>query len=311
MENESEIIGYIKYDGERVAPGVLDAGQASGALDGLNTLLRHFNAKQAPALREAEYEVPVRIGDGSWLAYVAAGAGVVTTAYLGTAAKKMAERDFEGFGLSDIFRQSMDGLRCLIRLTKHTRKPRGWSFSNLRWRKNNTEVGIENDQGDIEWLPAEYLKWFENPPNNAVRKLVEVVEEERELRVGVQSESGVEEESVGVADKGLFASEDSANEEYFVVEPELQHGDQVALEGRLTRGNASTNSLGLEYKDHILNCVPDSGSVVRFKPYLFLTCRVEGQITRLHGDRKVADRKPTMIVSNVVPLEEDDQQSLW
>ncbi len=70
MENESEIIGYIKYDGERVAPGVLDAGQAGSALDGLNTLIRHFNAKQAPALRDAEYEVPVRIGDGSWLAFV-------------------------------------------------------------------------------------------------------------------------------------------------------------------------------------------------------------------------------------------------
>lgn len=306
MENESEIIGYIKYDGERVAPGVLDAGQAGSALDGLNTLIRHFNAKQAPALRDAEYEVPVRIGDGSWLAFVVAGAGIVTTTYLSTAAKKMAERDFEGVGLSDIFRNSMDGLRCLIRLTKHTRKARGWSFSNLRWRKNNTEVGIENDQGEIEWIPAEYLVWFQNPPNNAVRKLVEVVEEERELRVGVQSKSGVEEESVRVADKRLFAPEDSTNEENLIVEPELQHGDQVALEGRLTRGNASTNSLGLEYKGHILNCVPDHGSIVRFKPYLFLTCRVVGQINRFHGDRK-----PTIIVSNVVPLEEDGQKSLW
>lgn len=73
MEAEKIEVGFVKYDGKEVTPGILDAGMAGMALTGLDDLLRYFNSKQSIDLAKLDYEVPVKIREGSWEAVVIAG----------------------------------------------------------------------------------------------------------------------------------------------------------------------------------------------------------------------------------------------
>lgn len=310
MEDETGEVGFIKYDGKAVAPGVLDAGKAGMALTGLDELLRFFNSKQAAELAKAEYDVPVRIREGSWEAVVIAGLSVFAMAYLGRAGNEMAKKDFEGVGLKDVFRKSLEAAVHLVRLVKHTSKLKGWLLENVRWRNNNSEVGIPNSQGQFEYFPAEYVQWYATMPPHFVKKIAEVVEEERTLTVGVFQNGVVFEEKITVLEKRIFTGEliEESDEEFLF--PELEHGMNVKLEGRLVRGNADTNSIGLDYQGHNLNCVPEHGSIVQYKPALFLRCMVEGRVSRLTKSHYIADRRPTIIIQRVTPIENDAQQKL-
>lgn len=310
MSEENTEVGFVKYDGKAVAPGILDAGKAGMALTGLDELLRFFNSKQSVDLAKAEYEVPVQVRDGSWEAVVIVGLSAFAMAYLGRAGNEMAKKDFEGVGLKDVFKKSLQAAVHLIRLAKHTSKLKGWLLEKVQWRNDNTEVGIPNKDGYYEYFPTEFVNWYASMPLQIMRKIAEVIEEERTLTVGVFEGNEIVQESVTIREKRIFTREldDESDDEFLF--PELEHGTEVKLEGRLTRGNEETNSIGLGYQGHILNCVPAEGSVVQYKPALFLRCLVEGRVTRLSKSPIVAERKPTIIIARVTPLERDTQQVL-
>ena len=144
-------------------------------------------------------------------------------------------------------------------------------------------------------------------PPQIFRKMAEVIEKERSLIVGVFDGGVLVQEKITIREKRIFVmdTDDEVDEEFLF--PELEQGMIVKLEGRLTRGNAETNSVGLDYKGHILNCVPETGSVVQYKSALFLRCIVEGAVTRLNKTHVVAERKPTIIFKRITPLENDSQ----
>lgn len=310
MGDEKIEVGFVKYDGKAVTPGILDAGKAGMALTGLDDLLRYFNSKQSVDLAKADYEVPVQIREGSWEAVVIAGLSVFAMAYLGRAGNEMAKKDFDGVGLKDVFKKSLQAVVHLIRLAKHTSKLKGWLLGNVRWRNDNTEVGIPDKDGHYEYFSAEFIKWYTAMPPQIMKKMVEVVEEERILTVGVLDGEMVLQEKVTIREKRIFTRvpEDETEDEFLF--SELEHGMDVRLEGRLIRGNAETNSIGLDYQGHNLNCVPEQGSVVQYKSALFLRCLVEGQVTRLSKSHFVAERRPTIIIRRVTPLETDSQLML-
>lgn len=222
----------------------------------------------------------------------------------------MAKRDFDGVGLKDVFKKSFQAVVHLVRLAKHTSKLKGWLLENLRWRNDNTEIGIPNQYGQYEYFPAEFIKWYTSMPPQIMKKLVDVVEEGRALTIGVLDDDVVLQEKVTIRDKRIFTHDpgDEIDDEFIF--PELEHGMDVRLEGKLIRGNAETNSIGLDYRGHNLNCVPEQGSVVQYKPALFLRCLVEGRVTRLSKTHTAAERRPTIIVRRIVPLEVDHQQPL-
>lgn len=316
MGEKSEI-GSVKYSGKAVERGILDAGKAGKALTGLDELLRYFNSKQSSEVAKLDYEVPVKVQEGSWEAVVLGTATLVAgkfaLTYVTHAAEAMAKRDFENFGFKDIFQKSLSAVVSLIRLAKHTKKIKGWAFEKLQWRNDGTEVGIPNDAGEYQFFPAEHVKWFSHMPTKMIAKLAEVVEEERVLVVSVNGEGEQHiSETVTIREKKIFTNVlDETDLEEFLF-PELEHGAEVKLEGVLIRGNAESNSIGLHYKGHSLNCVPDDGSIVQFKPALFLRCVVEGQVSRLHNKpHTVAERRPTIIVRRVTPLESDSQHRLF
>jgi len=91
--------------------------------------------------------------------------------------------------------------------------------------------------------------------------------------------------------------------------PELKHGQVVALKGEVTKGNEISNTMGLSYQGHILTMLPKSGSIVEFKPSLFLKCRVHGLISRSDDKGKLDATKPKIIFSNIEPIENDISKS--
>ena len=311
-------IGYLKLYGEAVPTGVISASAAGNLLLGLDECIRYCCRMQSPGLAAIEYEVPVRTSEGSWIAWiqehgVLIASGLATYgigSYVKKAAEKMAEKDFRDVGLSDVIRKSMDAFRKLLEVLKHTKGSREWN-SRLHWKTVNGVVGIENEAGEIIYIPIEYFKWYMDVPHAMLKRISSAVREGCSLEVGSLTEDGhLETTTITVADKSLFGHLPASNDDGGILFPELEHGDAVRLAGRLIRGNENANSLGLEYNGHVLNCVPESGNIKKYKPALFLPCIVEGRISRLHKQPNAAERRPTVIVSDVIPLHPDDQLPL-
>jgi hypothetical protein len=315
---DSSGVGYLKLYGEAVPTGIISASAAGNVLLGLDDCIKYFCRRQAPGLAAVDYEIPVKTAEGSWVVWIQehgmlVASGVVTIgagAYVKKAAEKMAEKDFKDIGLSDVVRKSLDAFKKLIDVLKHTKGNREWA-SDLHWPGAGV-VGIKNESGEIIYVPIEYLKWYMEIPSAMLKRISSTVREGRSLEIGVRNGDGgnFEATTITVEEKSFFGHQPAANDDGEFLFPELEHGDEVRLEGRLTRGNENANSLGLEYHGHVLNCVPGVGNIKKYKPALFLHCVVEGTVSRLYKQSHVAERRPTIIVYDITPLESDDQLTL-
>lgn len=315
-KNDFEEVGFIKYSGEAVPHGVIDAGSAGAALIGLDEAIRFFNVQQSPDLASAQYEIPVETRAGSWEAMVlAAVGGVVGTfalSYAKKAGEKMAENDFKDIGLKPVLQKSMSAIQNLAKLTKHTRRSKGWNIERIEPIDNIDMAVIVNREGESIHVPIEHMKWFQQLPPQLLARLTGVVRKNRTLTIGlVDTTHPTEDVSIDEFDKAIFEQSEPDEVEDDTLFPELTHGIEAQLIGRLIRGNETSNTVGLEYEGHVINCIPAIGSVRQYKPALFLRCKVEGRVTRHSKHRLVADKKPTLIVSRVIPLESDGQIGLF
>lgn len=309
-----EELGFIKYSGDEYQAGVIDAGSAGAALTGLDEAIRFFNVQQAAELSGLEYELPVKTRAGSWEAVLlgsTAIGGAFALGYAKKAGERMAENDCKEIGLKDVLGKSLKALQLLAKIAKHTRRPRGWKGARLEPHISSSSVFVENEAGELLEIPMEFYKWYERMPSRLLCKMTSVVRKNRRLSIGISGDSANDVVTISEEDKSLFDDALPFEMEEEVLFPELEHGAQVVLEGKLIRGNAASNSVGLEYMGHVINCVPALGSIREYKPALFLRCRVEGQINRYTKHRFVADRRPTLIIERVVTLEADSQIALF
>lgn len=306
---DEEYIGYLKYEGKLVEDGLLDARKAAQALLGFDEAVRFFVGQQAPLLREMDFELPVRLRKGSWEALIpsslvdwlvtALGAGATT--YLVTAAKKAAENDFEKAGLKRLFVHAVEAIQWTIRIGKHIGDLSRKSFERVRFRNENTEIGLPNAEGQYLFVPKKFFDFYVSASPRLLRKMAELIEGERKLEIGVYKEGELITESVVREERGIFTLDEDEEEVLF---PELTHGQEVQLEGHITRGNENTNSIGFMYRGHILACYPESGSIVSFKNALFANCRIHGTISRLDKFGGYNEKKPKIIFSRVEPVDE-------
>lgn len=310
-----EEVGYLKYKGSLVEKGVIDARSAGMALVGLDETIRFFNSRQSSEYAKLEYEIPVHIEEGSWVAVVLAGAATIGGAfafgYAKKAGEKMAENDWKDTGLGDVLKKSFSALSNLVKLSKHTGKSKDWDLENVVWRNNNQEIGVYNEAGELVFIQVEHIKWFKAMPSSLVSKMTDPIRENRTLAIGINTPDGFEEQEINNQQKRIFSK--SENDEDFdeFLFPEIEHADEVKLEGKLTRGNEQSNTVGFEYKGHILNCIPEEGNIVRYKPALFLRCIIEGTAIRHSKKRLNPDRKPTIIIKNIIPLDTEYQNGLF
>lgn len=307
---EQDSVGYIKFVGSAVEDGSIGADAAGRSLLALDELIRYFNRQQSKGFSSFPYEITIKTRKGSWEVLVLGLIGIFAVAYLKKAGETMAQNDLKDVGFKDVIQKSVDALKKLVDLAKHTEGNLDFSAPDLSWRVSEGTVGIENYAGDVIYIPLEYLQWYVGMPRQLLKRLTQPIEENRSLVVASLVNGRIEETLVTADEKFYFGHENASNEEEFLF-PELTHGLDVELEGRLTRGNENTNSIGFEYNGHVLNCVPEVGSITQFKPALFLRCRVIASITRLLKQHTEAERRPTLIVKYVIPLETDDQLGLF
>ena len=105
IDNENnEIFAHIKYEGELVKDGFLDARKAGEALLGIDESLRYFLYQEDKKFRKAEFEIPVRIRKGSWETIFLENFDAIlikttlswgASKYFGSALSEMAKNDFK------------------------------------------------------------------------------------------------------------------------------------------------------------------------------------------------------------------------
>lgn len=301
---ENEYIGYLKYQGDLVKDGYLDARKAATALIGFDEVLRYFVYQESPRFKEIDFEIPVKIEKGSWIAFIPdtiqewlmTGGGIAATTYLTAAAKKLAENDFKEVGIKDLFKQAFHGLFWVIKLSTHLKSLKKSKFEKVKFRNENREVGIQNEEGEILYMPIEYLEFYTNCPDSLFSKISEIIEPEREIEIGLHGQT--EKALISYDNKGIFYSKKEEDED--IVLPELKHGDYVEIEGHITRGNENTNTLGFLYLDHILTCKPREGSITKYKTNLFSNVLIKGFVNRLDKDGLFKEKKPRIEILELI-----------
>ena len=303
MSNTDEhYLGYVRYCGKSVETGLLDARKSAQALLGFDEAVRFFVGCQSPTLQKANIDLPVRIRQGSWEAlipdtifWVKTFIGASATAYGIRAAQKMAENDFDEIGIKTMLSKSLEAIQWVIKIGKHIGTITKKQLEPVKFRNNNEEIGIFNINDEVLWVPKYYLELYSKCPKSILQKLVELVEEERVLTVGMFKDNSEIKEKISPKYKNIFVPIDEED----MLFPELEHGMDVVLEGEVTRGNETTNSIGFRYNEHILTAYPKRGSIVRYKPSLFTKAKIIGTINRIDESGKVAAKKPKIFFDDI------------
>lgn len=310
-----EEIGLIKYSGENLPNGIIDAKSAGFALIGLDEAIRFFNKQQSRNFSSAVYDIPVQTRSGSWEAVVLAGtavAGAFALGYAKKAGEKMAENDFKEIGLKDILSKSMAAIQTLAKTVKTTNKSGNWEELRIEPTIGSMDlIVLKTPTSDDFKIPLEFYRWYQQMPSHILARMTSAIRKDRTLTITSIHNNKTESTTLVEADRPLFEEAEEDDLDDGAIFPELTHGSSVTLDGRLIRGSEASNSVGLEYLGHIINCIPDVGSIRQYKPALFLRCRVTGLITRHSKSRFVADKRPTLIIQHVTPLEKDSQGKLF
>ena len=311
-------LGYIKYDGELVENGLMDGRKQAQAIIGLDEALRYFISKQVPELRNLDFEIPIRIKKGSWEALIPetaatwaqAGLGIVATAYFSKAAQKMAENDFADFGITNVFKKSIEAIKWFARIGKHIGDLSIRQFENSKFSSDNELIGLCNAKGEYLYVPKYIFDLYISSNPKLLEKITENISNGRGLKIGSFQDGEKDEVIINIDDKSIFCREDTEDEEDILF-PELVHGDTVVLEGESTRENKTSNSMGFKYLGHILTSYPETGSIVPYKAVLFLKCRLYGTVSRLDEKGRIAAKRPKLYFSHIEPLETEENDDLF
>lgn len=314
-ENGTEILAIIKYEGELVKDGYLDVKKSSKSLDGIDEMLRFFILKEFPELAGYEFEIPVRIRKGSWevlfntenFLWVIGTYGVGK--YVGAALEQMAKNDFENISLKDVGIKTFEALINVIRIAKHLGSMTIKKIENPKFRNDNKEIGIPNSEEEYIWVSKKDLDNYVGSSEKLFNKLVKPVEKERELEITLYESKGKTiSEKISEKDKFIFAVSEEKDEILF---PELVDGEFVELEGHITKGNQSANSIGFLYNGHILYCYPAIGNITDNKSALFTNCIIKGYIDRTNKETILLERKPKIRYTEIIPFTSNTSNTLF
>ena len=168
-------------------------------------------------------------------------------------------------------------------------------IENAKFKENNTMVSIPNSENQFLDVPLKYFDFYVNCPDKLFSKITKVIEEKRELIIGLNKEDAKEEHDlidvkVTISQKYIFTEKQLDNDE--ILFPELKHNDYVELEGHVTRGNENSNTIGFLYKEHIVTCYPIQGNINKYKSLLFTNCIIKGYVDRLDKEGEFNDKRP-------------------
>jgi hypothetical protein len=310
MEVENErILAFVKYEGNLVNEGYLDARKSGEALIGVDELVRYFIYQENPQIRGFEFDLPVRIRKGSWetifpdnIDKYVAGTFVLWMAgkYVGSAFQEIAKNDFKDISFKKIVGKALRGAIGVIKLAKHLGTLSKQKFENISFEEGNELVKITNEKGEELSIPVDVLELYSNCPQTLFDKLTKIVEEERELSIGVDEDGASFKETISAKHKAIFSKPEEPEE---TVLPDLKHGEYVEIKGHITIGNEKSNTIGFLYEGHIITCWPDRGNIKEYKNHLFNNCLLKGYVDRVDKDGQVKEKRPRIRFLEIVNLD--------
>ena len=318
LQEDINIFASLKYEGELVKDGFMDARKAGEILINVDEALRYFLFQESKQLKQSEFEIPVRIRKGSWetvflenfdaiLLKTVIGWGA--SKYFGSALSEMAKNDFKDIGFKSIFKNAYKSMTWVLKIAIHLGSLAKKKFDKLTFSKNNELVQLENEKGEIIDVPVKYLEIFSNCPPDLFAILARIIEIERELVIAYNDKEKSEKQFVRVKanQKQIFIPESDEDEILF---PELEHNNYVELEGHITRGNENSNTIGFMYQNHIITSYPQEGNIKNFKNALFTNCIIKGYIDRL--DKKTGEfneKRPRIRFIELISNEPNNNQT--
>lgn len=312
---EPEIFAQIKYEGKLVEDGYLDAKKSGEVLIGIDQILRHFLYQENKNFIKLDFEIPVKVKKGSWVTEFLADYDMFliktavawgSTKYFGSALSEMAKNDFKNIGFKDVFKKAFMAMTWVLKIAQHLGSLATKKIENYQFINNNQYVLLINEKNEKLQVPIEYLEFFTNCPSNLFNNLAKIIENERELIVEYNSINNSNSVRINNHTKNIFISEEEDNETLF---PELIHDQYIELEGHITRGNESSNTIGLMYKGHILTCYPNQGNIKDIKNTLFTNCILKGYVDRLNKKTgEYIEKRPRIKFIEIISIKSNDIQ---
>lgn len=311
-KQENDFLAFIKYEGKAIESGYMDARKSAEALIGLDEVVRFFLYQEDPELQTIQFEIPVRIRKGSWEAlipqnieeWIKAAIGLGITTYTTTALKKLAENDFKDKKLKDIFKSVFKGIKWVIKIASHIGSMTKKKIENVKFADNNTLIGIPNEKGEMLFVPLKYFEFYISCPEKLFSKITNIIEEQRDLVIGLNKKEASDDDDLNdvkitISQKSIFTQKEEDTDE--ILFPELVHNQYVELSGHVTRGNENANTIGFEYKDHIITCAPVQGNINKYKNLLFTNCIIKGYVSRLDKEGNIKEKRPRINFSELLP----------
>ncbi len=313
----------LKYVGKKTVDGVMDARLSAEALLGFDKMMRHAIRAKDSRLKDLDFDLPVKVCEGSWAIVLPAAIGsVVITAYLRTLAKQAAKNGlFEtaSFHAQDAKKAILWAGRAIssfIKIANHVKQLADNELT-VRGTSSPLEIEIINSSGQSLVVSIEHLEFFQRAPRNLLERNARIIEDERELvlEVGDHSEST----RISAADRCIYVSDEDPDDGE-VIFPELVHGEKVELEGQIIRINESTKTVGFRYRNHTLTIVPDDGHLEQYKTQIVSagsehifsdSVIVYGVVDRENGEGGFKTKRPRVIFTDIRSMETPPPRGLY
>lgn len=321
---DKEYLAYFKYTGKKVEDGFLDARKSAETLIAIDEIIRYFLYQKNKEIASSDFEIPVKIEKGSWVAWLPGdigtwlGAALAAGAasYIVTAMNEMAKNDVGEKGLKDIFKSIIKGLKWAIEIGKHIKSTNVKQFPNAQIKEENgiILIGIPAEDGSVLWVPKDYVEMYTKMPDKLLSNISKNIDTERELAIDFSNSEANDKDDTGHSatiseeEKWIFHKTNDENEVLF---PELKHNDYVELEGHLTRGNENTNTIGFEYSGHVLTCYPQQGRIISDKERLFTNCIMRGYVDRLNQEGGFIEKRPRIKYLDLIPVKSKKEKGLF
>ena len=88
---------------------------------------------------------------------------------------QIAKNDFRDVSTKELFVGAFRSIQWIIRIGKHLGALRQRQFTSVKWRNDNTEVGIPNDSGQYLYVPKTILDIYTITPSRILSDMLSLV----------------------------------------------------------------------------------------------------------------------------------------
>ncbi len=316
--NKEEKFGYLKFGGYN--GGIIGIQEMKKILDGIDESFKFILKNEYDGDDEIDFDnfdFPIKIEEGSLIieliiASIIFSGGV----YFKSALEKLAENDVGDKTSLDVWRDVKKNVYSkffeIIKIKKHIK---GKEFETGKFVSNNQEIEIINVDQEKIVIPVDVIGLFKKIPKNLFDNIIYSVHDVNNF----EFVNLLKEESIIIDNESkdyLMSGELNSD----IILPELEHGQEIELVGKITKINETWKTLGFDYEGYILILKPLEKSLLEYKneiiadsDKILTKAKIKGVVTRLGSNGKIEEKKPKIIFSEIKKIKEekDEEQKLF